>query len=245
MSAELFSMQGRGGFAEVKFNLGRYRRLINTLANIQTEALNQLFYTPACRFVVRSQTYIVAEIDRSLHDNGNIPEDSSKEVRGKTWRGWAVWRVKRTRPGYGGEVIEGTRFRMRKTARGSVAKATGRTWVRGERKAQMAKDIATRDYEKVWKKRASGQLHSDSSQLMQDTGRMRAGIFLIDVMIRGNVISIRPSNSQVRYFFRHNQMRPMWHLFKPKDSDVIGGYAQDALKELGELIAGKVSGSGE
>lgn len=245
MSAELFSMQGRDGFIGVKFNLNRYRRLVDALANVQTDALEELFFSPACRFVVRSQTYITREIDLSLHENGNIPEGSSKEVRGKLWRGWATWQVKRSRPGYGGTVIEGTRFRMRKTARGSVAAATGRTWSRSERKTQMVREVAQRDYEKVWKKRASGRLHSDSSQLMQDTGRMRAGIFLIDTTINGNVISIRPSQSQVRYFFRQNTLRPMWHLFKPKDTAEIGKYAQDAIAEIPRLIGARIGGSGE
>lgn len=222
----------------VEFDLEGFRRQIAVINEAASDAIRATLTGPQSQFIARAQVYITKQIDQAIRENGDIQEGETRTVRGQTWKGWAEWMVRRTRPGYGGTVTEGTRYYMRKTARGSVAKSTGRSWNKDARKAMMALSVADRPYEKVWKKRASGARFNAGSQLMQDTGRMRAGIFLVDPTISGGTVELRPGASQVSYFAKQNAMRPMWVLELPKDEEEIAKFAQQALDELAQKING-------
>lgn len=186
------------------------------------------------QLVAQIQTYLSTVIERSMMEFGGLKEGQSATVRGVEWKGWAQW----NRKAYGGVVTEGTRYRVRKTPRGSVAKATGRTWERAERKAMMSKSVADRTPERVWKQRAGGTRFSESSKLMQDTGQMRQRLFLVDVRITGNTIELRPGAGQVHYFAKQNEMRPMWFLESPKDDAYVADLVQKALDQIMKGIEG-------
>lgn len=188
--------------------------------------------------------YLTTQMDRAVSANGNIAEGDTRIVRGQTWRGWAQRSVKK----YGAITVDGTRYYMRKFARGSTAKKSGATWkqadrakkwgVRGaeahlwsDRSAREAAGVASRPFEQVWRRRASGKRYSASSKLMQDTGAMRQAWMNIQTAIVGNTVEFRPANN-VRYFARQNELRPIFVIEPAKDVPAIVKLVEPLLAKL-------------
>lgn len=217
----------------VEFDLAGFRRQVAIVTQVQSDAIQAVITQ---QFVARAQVYITKQIDQALRENGDIKEGESRTVRGQTWKGWAEWQVRRTRPGYGGTVTEGTRYYQRKFARGSTSARSGRSWNRDARRAMMEMPVGDRPFEKVWKTRASGARFTSGSQLMQDTGRLRASIFMVDASVSGGVVELRPSSSRVAYFDRQNDLRPFWVLELPKDEVALAAIAQESLDALAARI---------
>lgn len=210
-------------------------------------------------FVRQVQVYLTREIDRALKDNGGIPEGATAIVRGQTWRGWARKSVKK----YGQIIVEGTRFYHRKFRMGGPDRHSvlarqhrhmgaplnaetirhrrkvyaGTLNAKQHRAREANKDVASRSFERVWRRRASGAYYSPSSKLMQDTGALRQSIraMRVTMTVGGKRLEFRPGTS-VRYFDRQNTLRPLWVWHEPVDMPVVAGFAE---KTMTAIIAGK------
>lgn len=216
------------------FDRAGFMRTLDVIKQVKADVMRATLTGPQASFVLKAQAYICTQIDLSLKANGSLKEGESRMVRGQIWKGWAT-HIRKTKR-YG-DIEEGTRFRMRKTARGSVdKKKTGATWGRDTRKAEMSKPAESRGWERVWKRRTGGTLYSEESQLMLNTRRMQAGIWLVDVRISGGTISLSPSSSQVSYFDEQNARRRMWVLEPGVDDIVIAGYANEELARVAKAI---------
>lgn len=211
------------------------KELRDQIAVIQQRLSNPLL-TGGSKFVARTQVYISTVLDDAIREIGGIRPGETRNVRGVKIKGWATWQ----RKAYGGFVTETTLYRFRKFARGSVAKETGRTWSREKRKFFMEMPVEERPWEKVYNQSASGALYTEGSQLMQDTGQMRASVFMVDLRVVGNAIEVRPNRSVCQYLEDQNDMRNFWFL-EQKDEERIGVLAQEMLDEIAADITKGVS----
>ncbi len=210
----------------MKFDLRKYTAKVKRIAQIQREGLGNILKGNNLDFVRNSQVYLASRMQQALKDGGGPQEGQTATIRGQEWAGWA------TRPGHAGSPAESTRYYYRRFARGSVSKKAGATWGREERKEK----AGTGAWEKVWRQRASNKPYSDSSKLMQDTGRLRASLVLMKTTITMTAVELRPGDSMPNYFGRQNQLRPIWVLEPAVDKPVIVGYAQGSLYKVAKSI---------
>ena len=114
---------------------------------------------------------------------------------------------------------------MRGTAKGSMNAKARKKWE--------ADPVARRPFEKVWRVRASGKRYSSDSKLMLDTGRMRMGFILMKTTVfhagQRSVVQFSPG-SNVSYFKRQNQLRPMWVWDNPRDERRIVEFLNTELE---------------
>jgi hypothetical protein len=215
----------------VDFDLTVFRAMVKGLTKIAQDNLGSILRANNGAFVRKCQVYLARQMDIALRDYGGLSEGERASVRGQPWAGWAIQKS------HGGSPPESTRYYFRKYSRkesgkllsglggliGVVAYRTYKAWLGM---------VAARPWEKVWAKRASGKPYSSSSKLMQDTGRMRAALILMDTTVNGNNIELMPGSGMPKYFTYQNQMRPLWVIEHSVDDPIIAGYAQDTLADI-------------
>lgn len=181
------------------------------------------------KFIRNAQTYIAGQMTKGLDKMAGLSEGGSIQVRGQAIRGWAT----RLRHTSYGDVMESTRYRMRKSARKSVSKKSGATLSAAERKALKSVPPRDRPWEKVWKIRRKGSnvRYSESSEMMRDTRGMEQAFILMTATVRGYTVTLKPGAYKT-YFKRQNDRRPMFVLEPGVDDVKIRGFAVASLGDV-------------
>ena len=190
-------------------------------------------------FVARLRVYLIQQMDNALELGKDMQEGDVRVIRGQVWKGWA----QRTVTKYGESTVDGTRFYMRKYRRGLAftgprargfyvnQKRTFRGTLKGKERREWERTrVRDREFELIWRTRASGQRYSANSELMRDRGTMQQAWANIQVSISGNVIEFTPGSGAAHFEFQ-NDMRPIFVIDPNTDTSVIVGYAEDVLKQ--------------
>lgn len=88
------------------------------------------------------------------------------------------------------------------------------------RRAYESQPVADRPYERVWRRRASGKLYEESSEMLRDTGAFQNSLIGIQTRLDGTIVEFRPGGN-VDYFDAQNTRRPVFIFYEPDDGPPI------------------------